>query len=84
MTKSFRKLPTVNFSQKVKVTNRENQVLQLICKGNTLNTIADTLFLSPYTIVSHKKNLIRKFKAKNIVHLGVLAERYGYVEQEIL
>ncbi len=70
-------------SKDFRLTSREIEVLHLICKGNTLNTIAGELFLSPYTIVSHKQNLIKKFKAKNIVHLGVLAERYGYLEQEV-
>ena len=59
---------------------REHQVLNLICQGNTFKDIASLLFISPYTVISHKKNLISKFKAKNLVHLGVLAERNGYLE----
>lgn len=53
----------------------------MICQGNTINAIASKLFLSPHTVVSHKKKLIAKFKAKNIVHLGVLAERKGYLRE---
>ena len=59
---------------------REQQVLNLICQGNTFNDIASLLFISPYTVISHKKSLINKFKAKNLVHLGVLAERNGYLK----
>lgn len=69
---------------RIVLTARESEVLQLICKGNTINNIACQLFLSPYTIVSHKQNLVKKFQARNIVHLGVLAERYGYVKRDFV
>jgi len=66
----------------IKLTRREREVLCLLCQGKTCNEIAKEIFLSPHTIVSHKKNLIKKFKANNSVHLGVLAERYGYLNFE--
>ena len=62
------------------ISKRESQVLTLLCQGKTCNEIAKEIFLSPHTIDSHKKNLKRKFKAKNIVHLGVLAERHGFLK----
>ena len=74
------KLETYNFS-KIVLTQREQEVLHFICQGNTFNAVAKLLHLSPHTIVTHKKNLIKKFDAKNIVHLGVLAERYGYLDK---
>ena len=72
----------VNLGSKIKsyglnLSSREHEILELICMGNTLGDIAKILYLSPHTVITHKKNLIIKFKAKNIVHLGVLAERYG-------
>ena len=66
----------------ISLTNREKQVLTLICKGYTTVQVGQLIHLSPYTIVSHKKKLLQKFKAKNRVHLGVLAERFGFLRQE--
>ena len=64
------------------LTDREAQVLSLICEGYTIKQVGCKLYLSPYTIVSHKKKLLQKFKAKNSVHLGVLAERHGYLRKD--
>ena len=44
-----------------------------------MNEVADMMHLSRSTIISHKRNLFLKFSINNLVRLGVLAERYGYV-----
>ncbi len=53
------------------VSEREGEILNLLAEGQTVKEIASELYLSPHTIESHKKNLIRKFDAKNTVHLVV-------------
>lgn len=55
------------------LTNREKEVLELIC--NQLNTaeIAEKLFLSPRTVDGHRNNLILKTKSKNMAGLVVFA-----------
>lgn len=55
------------------VSAREVEVLQLISRGLTVKEIAALLHLSTHTIISHKKNLIEKFDAKNSIDLIVKA-----------
>lgn len=52
---------------------REMEVLRCIAEGLTNNEIADRLNLSSHTIASHRKNLMKKFDAKNNVDLVVSA-----------
>ncbi len=51
------------------LTPREEQVLKLIIDENTNSEMAEKLCLSPETIKSHRKKLLRKFKARNSVGL---------------
>lgn len=57
------------------VSAREVEVLQLISRGLTVKEIASNLYLSTHTIISHKKNLVEKFDAKNGIDLIVKAIR---------
>jgi DNA-binding NarL/FixJ family response regulator len=43
-----------------KLTNREWEILDLICGGQGTRDIADTLFLSTETVNSHVKNVLKK------------------------
>ena len=51
------------------VTPRETEVLQLICQELTMKEIGEKLFLSEQTIQTHRKNLMKKIKAKNVIGL---------------
>jgi DNA-binding NarL/FixJ family response regulator len=54
---------------KLLLTKREKEILELIKKGKTTREIAETLFLSELTIKSHRQNMLKKFKANNMVDL---------------
>lgn len=47
------------------LTRREKEVLQLLNEGLTGPQIAEKLFLSHYTIDSHRKNLLQKFNVSS-------------------
>lgn len=47
------------------LTRREKEILQLIAEGMTNNQIAEKLFVSPYTVDTHRKNLLSKFEVVN-------------------
>ena len=47
------------------LTKREHDVLFLIAKEYTTPEIARRLFLSTNTVVSHRRNLMRKLGARN-------------------
>ncbi len=51
------------------ITDREKQVLKLIACGLSSRQIAEKLYISRHTAVSHRKNLIKKFRVKNTAEL---------------
>jgi DNA-binding CsgD family transcriptional regulator len=51
------------------ISPREKQVLRLIADGFSSKEIANMLYISDHTAVSHRKNLIEKFEVKNTAHL---------------
>lgn len=61
------------------VSSREVEVLQLISQGLTVKEIANILFLSTHTIISHKKNLVEKFDARNSIDLIVKAIKMNII-----
>lgn len=63
-----------------KISKRELEVLQLICKGYTNNEIADLLSISQRTVDGHRANLISKTESKNTVNLVTFAIKNKLVE----
>jgi DNA-binding NarL/FixJ family response regulator len=55
------------------LTVREKEILELIAEGYTNPQIAGQLFLSPFTVDSHRKNLLAKLDVKNTASLIKLA-----------
>lgn len=51
------------------ISDREKQVLKLIACGLSSKKIAKKLYISRHTVISHRKNLIRKFRVKNTAEL---------------
>jgi DNA-binding NarL/FixJ family response regulator len=57
----------------IELSNRELEVLQLICEEYTTAEIAEKLFLSPRTVDGHRNNLLEKLNCKNVAGLVVYA-----------
>lgn len=57
-------------------TRREKDVLELLVKGFCAKEIANKLFISETTVITHKKNLKEKFSAKNTVELIAKAQSH--------
>lgn len=51
------------------LSRREKEVLELIAEGYTNPEIAEKLFISSFTVDSHRKNLIAKLNVKNTAML---------------
>lgn len=64
--------PKPNFKP-TKLSERELEVLKLICKEHTNREIADLLCLSPRTIDTYRESLFEKTGAKNAVGVAVYA-----------
>ncbi|MBA4166350.1 MAG: response regulator transcription factor [Chitinophagaceae bacterium] len=55
------------------LTSREKEILGLIAEGYTNPQIAERIFLSPFTVDSHRKNILAKLNVKNTAMLIRLA-----------
>ncbi len=62
------------------LSDREREILLLICKGLTNNEIADRLFISKRTVDKHRANILEKTNCKNTANLVVYAIKNGLVE----
>ena len=54
-------------------SERELQVLELICKEHTAAEIADKLSLSPRTVEGYKRSLLAKSQTRNVAGLVIFA-----------
>ena len=70
--------------EEVKLTPRENEILQLIIKEYSNQEIAGELFISTRTVDAHKRNLLEKTNSKNLAGLIKYAYQQNLftVEQE--
>lgn len=66
-------------SHLISISKREKEVLMLLSQGLTLKEVADKLYLSHHTIISHKRNITKKLEAKTNFQLGIIAERLGFL-----
>ncbi len=55
------------------LSNREITILEYIAKGFTNKEIADKLFLSAHTVITHRKNITNKLGIKTIPGLTIYA-----------
>ena len=51
------------------LTRREREILKLLAEGKRSQEIADKLFLSVHTVRTHRYNLMKKLKFKNMADL---------------
>lgn len=51
------------------LTNREMEILKLVCEEYSTANIAETLFISPRTVETHRKNIMHKTGCKTLVGL---------------
>jgi len=61
------------------LTPREKEILGLIAEGYTNPQIAEKIYLSPFTVDSHRKNLLAKLKAKNTAILIRIAVEHRLI-----
>jgi DNA-binding CsgD family transcriptional regulator len=57
----------------IAITEREQDILQLVAMGDTVEEIAGHLFLSPHTVRTHIRNARLKLGAKSRAHAIALA-----------
>lgn len=62
------------------LTVRESEILALIAKGKSSQQIADSLHLSPHTVQSHRKSIIRKLQIKSPTEFVIYAMDLGLMK----
>ncbi len=74
LVEGIRKPESLN---RIDFTPREKQILKLICAELSTKEIADKLFISENTVETHRKNMMAKTGAKNVIGLVKLAIQQG-------
>jgi len=67
---------TANSSDKAEneeLSERENEILGCVVKGMTNKEIAEKHFISIHTVITHRKNIVRKTGIKSVSGLTVYA-----------
>ncbi len=76
------KSPKPTLIEKEPLTDREIQILKLICFQKTAKEIGEELFIAPRTVEGHKNNLFIKTEAKNIAGLVIYAIQNNYIQPD--
>ena len=63
------------FVNKFKLSPRELEIISLVRNGLTNNEIADKLFLSVHTVMTHRKNILHKLDVRNTAEMISLINR---------
>ncbi len=64
------------------LSNREIEITQLIAEGFTTPQIADKLCLSPHTVSTHRKNILKKLDISSVSALINYAYKSGLVSEQ--
>lgn len=65
-----------------KLSNREVDILKLICEELTTFEISNRLVISPKTVERHRSNIKEKIRCRNIVGLVFYALKHNIIEEE--
>jgi DNA-binding NarL/FixJ family response regulator len=69
-----------NFNTPFDLTNREREILELICKEFGNAEIAEKLFLSVRTVEGHRNNLLLKTNSRNTAGLVLFAIKHQLID----
>jgi DNA-binding NarL/FixJ family response regulator len=74
-------IPQNEISQEFnQLTEREIEIIKLICNELSSQEIAEKLFIAPKTVETHRHNILKKLGLKNTVGLTKYALKNGLVE----
>lgn len=65
------------YNKMQKLSEREKEILKLIAKGLKNHEIADHLFISTHTVITHRRNLLQKSGTHNTAGLVRYATQIG-------
>jgi len=63
----------------IMISRRENEILQLLSNGYNSREIADKLFISEFTVQTHRRNMLKKMGFRNFYQMLCWAIKQGVV-----
>jgi len=66
-----------DFMKKYQLTRREVEIIKMIAKELTSKEIGENLFISEFTVSTHRRNIMRKLNSKNVAGLLKFARQHG-------
>ena len=72
---------TQDKTESIELSNRETDVLVALVKGMTNKEISDKLYISVHTVITHRKNIVRKTGIKSVSGLTVYALLNNLVDE---
>jgi DNA-binding CsgD family transcriptional regulator len=60
-------------------SSREKEIILLLANGKKTNEIAEELFISPNTVSTHRKNMLKKHAVKNTAELILYSKKQGII-----
>lgn len=66
-----------DFIKKYQLTKREIEIIKLICTGLSTRELSEKLFISEFTINTHRKNILAKLSVKNSAGIINFARENG-------
>ena len=79
IVRNIRKSPEAT-EEEVNLSEREIEILQLICLGMSNHEISEKLFISKRTVDKHRANLLFKTNSRNTAHLVMNAIKNQWVK----
>ncbi|CAN5262950.1 hypothetical protein BH23BAC2_BH23BAC2_22180 [soil metagenome] len=64
-------------------TNREKEIIQLLCKGYKTKDISERLFISPKTIEKHRANIIKRTNSETILESIIYAINHNLIDLKV-
>lgn len=69
-----------DFMKKYQLTKREVEIIKMIAKELTSKEIGDSLFISEFTVSTHRRNIMKKLNSKNVAGLLKFARQHGLAD----
>ena len=80
---SYKSFPdkSIQTCASVPLSDREIEIVRLVSKGMIAKEIGKKLHLSPHTVYTHRKNIMKKLKITNAPELVIYALNNGILSQ---
>lgn len=75
---------SASINTKQSLSSRECEVLKLIAQGYINKEVAESLYISITTVISHRKSIVAKLGIKSVAGLTIYAIANGYVNIDSL